>query len=174
MRILCALGIFKFAFARALIATLGILRPMPFPRSQVGRKTGVLRPTCDLQFMQWNLTIYFSRTCYLQFLRWNHTHYFSRTFLRPRNSKRVAVAAAMRKMTGGSCGGQGMRPLLCSRMRLAPALALKTRFAIGRFAPLECQILSSKGRVHAAPALCKNTLITQLSTPSPTTPQRTR
>jgi hypothetical protein len=34
---------------------------MPFPRLQVGRKTPVLRPTCDLQFMRWNRTIYFSR-----------------------------------------------------------------------------------------------------------------
>ncbi len=110
--------------------------------------------------MRWNLTIYFSRTCYLQFLRCNHTHYFSRTFLRPqKRSKRAAVAAATRKMTGGGCGGQGMRPLLCSRMRLAPALALKTRFAIERFAPFEGQILSSKRRAHAAPALCKNTLV---------------
>ncbi len=33
-----------------------------FPRLQVGRKTPVLRPTCDLQFMHWNRTIYFSRT----------------------------------------------------------------------------------------------------------------
>ncbi len=109
----------------ALLATLGLLQPMPFSRSQVGRRTGVLRPTCNLQFMRWNLTIYFSRTCYLQFLRWNHTHYFSRTFLWPQKcSERVAVAAATRKMTGGGCGGQGMRPLLCSQMRLAPALAL--------------------------------------------------
>jgi hypothetical protein len=133
---------------------------MPFPRLQVGCKTGVLRPTCDLHFMRWNLTIYFSRTCYLQFLHWNHTHYFSRTFLRLQKcSERVAVAAVRRKMTGGGCGGQGMRPFLCSQMRLAPALALKTRFAIRHFAPLEGQILSSKGRVHAAPALCKNTLL---------------
>jgi hypothetical protein len=139
---------------------LGILRPIPFPRLQVGRKTGVLRPTCDLQFMRSNLTIYFSRTCYLQFLCWNHTHYFSRTFLRPRKrSERAAVAAATKKMTGGGCGGRGMRPLLCSKMRLVPALALKTCFAIGQFAPLECRILSSKGRAHAAPALCKNTLM---------------
>jgi hypothetical protein len=35
---------------------------MPFPRLQVGRKTPVLHPTCDLQFMRWNRTIYFSRT----------------------------------------------------------------------------------------------------------------
>ncbi len=119
--ILCTLAIFKFAFACTLLATLENLRPMPFPRSQVGRKTGVLRPTCDLQFMRWNLTIYFSRTCYLQFLRWNHTHYFSKTFLRPQKcSERAAVATATRKMAGSGCGGQGMRPLLCSRMRLAP------------------------------------------------------
>jgi hypothetical protein len=139
VRILCALAIFKFAFARALLGTLGIFQSMPFPRLQVGGcKTGVLRPTCDLQFMRWNLTIYFSRTCYLQFLCWNHTHYFSRTFLRPQKClERAAVAAATKKMTGGSCGGQGMRPLLCSRMRLAPALALKTRFAIRRYAPLD-------------------------------------
>ncbi len=76
----CALAIFKCAFACALPATLGILWPTPFPRSQVGRKTGALCPTCNLQFMRWNLTIYFSRTFYLQFLHWNHTHYFSRTF----------------------------------------------------------------------------------------------
>ncbi len=133
---------------------------MPFPRLQVGHKTGVLRPTCNLQFMRRNLTIYSSRTCYLQFLGWNHTHYFSRTFLRPqKHSERAAVIAATRKMTGGGCGGQSMRPLPCSRMRLAPALALKACFAIGCFAPLEGQILSSKGRVHAAPALCKNTLL---------------
>jgi hypothetical protein len=53
---------FKCAFARALYATFGILQPMPFPRLQVGRKTPVLRPTCDLQWMRWNRTIYFSRT----------------------------------------------------------------------------------------------------------------
>jgi hypothetical protein len=35
---------------------------MPFPRLQVGRKTPVLCPTCDLHFMHWNRTIYFSRT----------------------------------------------------------------------------------------------------------------
>ncbi len=55
--------------------------------------------------------------------------------------------------------GQGMRPLLCAQMRLAPALALKIRFAFGRFAPLEGQIPPSTGRTHTAPALSKNTLI---------------
>jgi hypothetical protein len=75
---------------------------------------------------------------------------------------------------GGSCcsnkendrqwlWGQGMRPLLCAQMRLAPALALKTHFAIGCFAPLEGQIPPSKGQAHAAPALCKNTLIKSIS-----------
>ncbi len=58
--------------------------------------------------------------------------------------------------------GQGMRSFLCAQMRLAPALALKTCFAIGHFAPLEGQIPPSKGWAHAAPALCKNTLLTIL------------
>ncbi len=53
---------FKCAFALALLATFRILQPIPFLRLQVGRKTPVFCPTCDLQFMHWNRTIYFSRT----------------------------------------------------------------------------------------------------------------
>ena len=37
---------------------------MPFPRLQVGHKTGVLHPTCDLQFLHWNPTHLFCRTYY--------------------------------------------------------------------------------------------------------------
>ncbi len=57
---LCALkGFWRFSSAHLLapyLHTLGVLRPMPFPRLQLGRKSGVLRPTCDLHFLCWNHT----------------------------------------------------------------------------------------------------------------------
>ncbi len=56
-----ALAILSAPLLAPYLRPLEILQPMPFPRSQVGRKTPVLRPTCDLQFMRWNRTIYFSR-----------------------------------------------------------------------------------------------------------------
>ncbi len=51
--------------------------------------------------------------------------------------------------------GRGMHQLLCAQMRLAPALALKTRFAIGCFAPLEGQIPPPKGGCTLRPPFVK-------------------
>jgi hypothetical protein len=158
VRILSALAIFKCTFACALLATMGILRPMPFPRSQVGRKTGVctLLATFSLcvgilQFISVELFTFSFCVGIMHIISVEHFY-----------------GAKILGEVGGCCSdeendrrrlwGRGMRPLLCARMRLAPALALKTRFAIGHFAPLEGQIPPSKGRAHAAPALCKNTL----------------
>jgi hypothetical protein len=66
VRIKGFLAISKCAFARALLAHFAVFATCALPKvaSIAGRKTGVLHPTCDLQF-----------------LRWNHTHSFCRTFL---------------------------------------------------------------------------------------------
>ncbi len=71
MRIKGSMAISKCTFARALLAHFAVFVTCALPKIQVGHKTGVLRPTCDLQF-----------------LHWNHTHSFCRTFLWRRTARR--------------------------------------------------------------------------------------